>query len=331
MASSSPAQPAADPRATRRTRRHGWSRHSNRTFFLFIGPWFVLGFLGLTLIPLLYAAGLSFTNFDGISGRWHWIGWDNYNELIGDSDTWWGLSRSLIYMAVSVPLSIATALGLALLLNQKLRGIAVFRTIFYLPAVVPVVAAAIIFKAMFDQNSGIVNAIVNLFGGSAVGWLVDPWAFEVLIAMVLWGVGTGMVIFLAALQGIPSELREAAATDGANSRQTFLAVVLPLLTPVIFFQVVTGIIFSLQTVAQPLLLAPIPAANAGTGFAVATSIPRGNYLYMINVYAQIFNNQRWGYGAALLWLLIALMLVLTVGVLRSGRLWVYYEVDQTKG
>ena len=198
--------------------------------------------------------------------------------------------------------------------------------------VVPVVAAAIIFKAMFDQNSGIVNAIVNLFGGSAVGWLVDPWAFDVLIAMVLWGVGQpGMVIFLAALQGIPTELREAAATDGANSWQTFLAVVLPLLTPVIFFQVVTGIIFSLQTVAQPLLLAPIPAANAGTGFAVAASIPRGNYLYMINIYAQIFNNQRWGYGAALLWLLIALLLVLTVGVLRSGRLWVYYEVDQTKG
>ena len=140
-----------------------------------------------------------------------------------------------------------------------------------------------------------------------------------------------MVIFLAALQGIPSELREAAATDGANSWQTFLAVVLPLLTPVIFFQVVTGIIFSLQTVAQPLLLAPTPAANAGTGFALAASIPRGNYLYMINVYAQIFNNQRWGYGAALLWLLIALMLVLTVGVLRTGSLWVYYETDQTKG
>ena len=329
MASSDTAQSVADPRVAARTGRRGWSRHSNRTFYLFIGPWFVLGFLGLTLIPLIYALGLSFTNFDGISGHWHWIGWDNYNELAGDSDTWWGLSRTLIYMAVSVPLSIATGLGLALLLNQRIRGIAIFRTLFYLPAVVPVVASAIIWKAMFDQNSGIVNGLYGLVGGAAIGWLVDPWAFMVLILMVLWGAGTGMVIFLAALQGIPPELREAAATDGANAWQTFRAVVLPLLTPVIFFQVVTGIIFSLQTLAQPLLLGP--TAGGGNGFATATSIPRGNYLYMINVYAQIFNNQRWGYGAALLWLLIAVMLILTVGVLKSGRLWVYYEVDQAKG
>jgi len=228
-------------------RRRSWSRYSNRTFYLFISPWLVIGFLALTLIPLVYALGLSFTSFDGMSGRWHWLGLQNYAELLGDADTWWSLGRTLLYTVIAVPLGIAGGLGLALLLNRPLRGIGVFRTILYLPAIVPVVAAAIIWKSMFDTDAGIVNAVLGLVGLKPVIWLQDPTAFIALIVMVLWGMGSGMIIFLAGLQGIPTELREAAAMDGANAWQSFRSVVLPLLTPVLFFQVVTGVIAALQT------------------------------------------------------------------------------------
>jgi multiple sugar transport system permease protein len=318
----------AQEKATRTVippRRRSWSRYSTRTFYLFIAPWFVLGFIGLTAIPLLYAFLVSFTNFDGMSGHWRWLGLDNYAELIGDPDTWYSLGRTFLYTVVSVPLSVGGGLGLALLLNRRLRAVGLYRTIFYVPSVVPVVASAVMWKIMFDRDAGIINALIELFGGPAITWLLDPTAFTVLVIMTLWGLGGGMVIFLAGLQGIPGELREAASVDGANAVQTFRAVVLPLLTPVVLFQVVTGVIAALQTLVQPLLL----AESGGT--AAVADVPRSNFLYMVNVYQQFFANQRFGYGAALLWVLFAVLLLITVLVLRSSTLWVYYEVDQGKG
>lgn len=312
-------------RGTPAPNRRGWSRHSNLTFYLFISPWLVLGFLGLTVIPMLYAFGLSLTNFDGMSAHWHFIGLANYSELLNDSDTWWSLGRTLLYMVITVPLSVVLGLALALLLNQKIRGIGFFRTLFYMPAIVPVVASAVIWKLVFDTDNGLLNAILEHLGGSSVIWLVDPTAFIALIVMVLWGVGGGMIIFLAGLQGIPNELREAAAMDGATPWQQLVSVILPLLTPVIFFQVVTGAIYSLQTVVQPLLLA------VSSGTVTPDSVPRSNYLYMVNVYAQVFENARFGYGAALLWVLFAVVLVITLLVFRSSALWVYYEVEPGKG
>jgi multiple sugar transport system permease protein len=235
------------------------------------------------------------------------------------------LGRTFLYTVVSVPLSVGGGLGLALLLNRRLRAVGLYRTIFYVPSVVPVVASAVMWKIMFDRDAGIINALIELFGGPAITWLLDPTAFTVLVIMTLWGLGGGMVIFLAGLQGIPGELREAAAVDGANAVQTFRAVVLPLLTPVVLFQVVTGVIAALQTLVQPLLL----AESGGT--AAVGDVPRSNFLYMVNVYQQFFANQRFGYGAALLWVLFAVLLLITVLVLRSSTLWVYYEVDQGKG
>jgi multiple sugar transport system permease protein len=323
MLQSAPQQRAAAALARPASRRN-WSRYSDLTFFLFISPWLVLGFIGLTIIPMVYAFGLSLTNFDGMAAHWHFIGLNNYSELLGDSDTWWSLGRTMLYMAITVPLSVVLGLALALLLNQKLPGIGFFRTLFYLPAVVPVVASALIWKLMFDTDNGLLNAIIERFGGPSVIWLVDPTAFTALIVMVLWGVGGGMIIFLAGLQGIPGELREAAAVDGANPWQAFITVTLPLLTPVIFFQVVTGVIYSLQTVVQPLLLA------VSSGTVTPDSVPRSNYLYMVNVYAQIFENARFGYGAALLWVLFLCVLVITLLVFRSSAMWVYYEVEPGK-
>ncbi len=325
MISRSERRPHATPWARRDPARRRWTRYSDRTFYLFIAPW-LLGFVGLTVIPLAYALLVSFTTYDGISPRWHWIGLENYRELVGDPDTWWSLGRTLLYMAITVPLGLAGGLGLALLLNQRVRAVGLFRTIFYIPAVVPVVSAAIMFQILFDRDTGIVNALLGWAGGPPLSWLTDPLAFVALIVMVLWALGGGMVLFLAGLQGIPTELREAAAIDGAGPVQTFRSVILPLLTPVILFVVITGVIASLQTVIQPLLLAQ---TNGGT--PDPSVVPRGNTLYMVNVYSQIFSYQRLGYGSALLWVLFLVVLVITLVVFRSGRLWVYYEVSQGKG
>jgi multiple sugar transport system permease protein len=172
----------AEPVMTRRPRH--WSRYSSRTFYLFVAPW-ILGFVGLTVIPLVYALVVSLTNFNGISGHWHFIGLANYQEMLSDPAVSSSLIQTLIYMVVVVPITVIGGLGLALLLNWQRRWIVVFRTIFYLPSVVPVVAAAISFKLLFDQNSGLANALVIRFGGTAIPWLLDPYAFFVLILLVL--------------------------------------------------------------------------------------------------------------------------------------------------
>lgn len=312
----------------RRTGQHlqqhkGWSRYNSRTFYLFVSPWLV-SFLALTLLPLLYALIVSLTDFDGISQRWHWVGLANYVELLQNADTWFSLSRTLLYTLITVPLSVAGGLGLAILLNQRLKAVGFFRTVFYLPSVVPVVASAIMWKLMFDRDAGAINAVIERLGIPIVTWLVDPMVFYALIIMVLWGLGGGMIISLAGLQGIPSELQEAAVVDGANSWQTFWHITLPLLSPILFFQVITGVIYALQTLIQPLLLAQSSQSASST----IAAIPRSNYLYMVNVFQQFFYNQRFGYGSAMLWVLFVIILAITLLVFRTSTFWVYYEVDR---
>jgi multiple sugar transport system permease protein len=305
----------------RRGRR--WSRYSSFTFYLFVSPW-LLGFLGLTLFPLLYALAVSFTDFDGISTHWHWVGWANYSELLTTSDTWYSLSRTLIFTVVSVTLSIAGSLGLALLLNQRLKARGLFRTIFYIPSIVPVVASAIMWKLVFARDNGVLNAILERLNVPAITWLVDPTAFYALIIMTLWGLGGGMVIMLAGLQGVPVELLEAAQIDGAGKLQVLRHVTLPQLSPVIFFQVVTSVIAAFQMVIQPLLLSEAGfSAQVMSGIAV----PRSNYLYMVDVYTQFFANQRFGFGSAMLWVFFLIILGITLLIFRSSSFWVYYEVD----
>ena len=302
-------------------KRGRWSRYSNRSFFFFIGPWLV-GFVLLTVFPLLYALLVSMTNFDGISPHWHWVGLANYAELLQDPDTWYSLGRTLLYTLITVPLSVAGGLMLAVLLNQRLRAVGLFRTIFYLPSVVPIVAAAIMWKLIFDRDVGALNAILEHLGGPTITWLIDPTVFYALIILVLWGLGGGMVVFLAGLQGVPSELKEAAVVDGANKWQAFSKITLPLLSPVIFFQVVTGVIYALQTFVQPLLLSETNGASS------VAQVSRGNYLYMVNVYEQFLYNQRFGYGSAMLWVFFIFILAITLLVFRSSSFWVYYEVNR---
>ncbi len=309
-------------------RRRGWTRYSSRTLYLFIAPW-VLGFIFLTLFPLGYALRTSFTNMNGLALMHppRFIGLDNYREILSDPNVRSSLESTLIYTVVAVPIVVAVALGLAVLLNWRIRGIALFRTIFYLPAVVPVVATAISFKLVFDQNSGLVNGIVTRLGGNAVAWLVDPYVFWVLVLMIVWGLGTAMIIFLAGLQGIPQDLLDAAAVDGASGLRTFVSITVPLLSPVIFFQVITQAIYALQILVQPLLLSGAQATGGGAGGLTPDQTIQGTYVYMVNVDTEFFVNNRFGYGSALVWVLFVLILLITLVVVRTGALWVYYDVD----
>ncbi|MBI4901313.1 MAG: sugar ABC transporter permease, partial [Actinobacteria bacterium] len=193
---------------------HKWTRYPKRTFYAFTAPW-LIGFVLLTGLPLVYGFLVSLTNFDGSSPRWKWVGLRNYIELLADPDVWAALVRTLAFTAIVVPLGVAGALGLAVLINRRLRAVGLWRTVFFLPSVVPVVAMAIMWKLIFNKDAGILNLILHTVGLDSVAWLVDPTVFWALIVVMLWALGGGMVVMLAALQGVPTELEEAAEIDGA--------------------------------------------------------------------------------------------------------------------
>ena len=300
--------------------RRKWSRYPRRTFYFFVGPW-VAGFLFLTVAPLVYAFIMSLTNFDGSSPRWKWVGVRNYTELFGDQEAWSALFRTLGFTAIVVPLSVAGSLGLAVLLNRRLKAVGLWRTIVYLPSIIPVVATTIIWRLVLNRDAGILNSILDFFGVDAVSWLVDPMAFYALILLTLWGVGGGMIITLAALQDVPSELEDAARVDGAGAWRVFRHVTVPVISPVLYFQVVTGVIATLQILVQPMLL------SEGGGLTGAGSVPDSTHVYMVQVWQEFFLANRFGYGSAMLWVFFVVILAFTLLVQRSSRLWVHYEVN----
>jgi multiple sugar transport system permease protein len=297
-----------------------WTRYPKRAFYAFIGPW-AIGFLLLTAAPMVYGFLVSLTNFDGSSPLWKWVGFQNYVELLSDGDAWAALLRTVLFTIIIVPLSVAGSLGLAVVINRRLRAVGLWRTVFFLPSVVPVVAMAIMWKLVFNKDAGIVNAILGIVGIPPISWLVDPTAFYALVVLMLWGVGGGMIIMLAALQGVPVELEEAARVDGASKWTVFRHVTVPMISPVIFFAVVTGVIGSLQILVPPLLL------TSASGIAAAGSVPDSNRFYMVQVYQEFFLYNRFGYGSAMLWIFFIVILALTVVLMRVSRSWIYYEVD----
>jgi multiple sugar transport system permease protein len=322
--------PAKSGRLSRETvgrstgRRSARARQQSRAFYLCIAPWLV-GFLGLTVFPLGYALWLSMTNSDGLSPHWKFIGLANYKELLSDPVTLQSLARTGVFVAAVVPMTIIAGLALAVLVNRPVRARGVFRTLIYLPAVFPPVGTAMTFKMLFDHDTGAANGFLNLFGVQPLSWLIDPYARYVLIMLTLWGCGNAMIISLAGLQDVPRELHEAARIDGASSWQVFRRITVPLLSPVLFFQVVTGVIAALQSF-MPLLL----AADSST--AGITTVPQGDYLYMVHVFAQYFAYNRFGYASALLWVLFAVIIAVTALIfkLSSGAVFYNFEPETRK-
>jgi multiple sugar transport system permease protein len=303
-----------------------WRRRAARraaTFYALTSPW-IIGSALLTAVPLALAFGMSFTNYDGLNaGYLQFVGLENYARAAQDPDALHSLERLLVLIVVVVPLSLAVQLGLALMLDQRIRGVGAFRTLFYLPSIVPPVGAAWVWKIFTDAQGGLLNAIIGIARPDTyIAWIVEhPTA--VLVLLTVWAAaGGGMVVFLAGLQGIPAELREAAMIDGADPWRIARHITLPLLTPVIFFQLVMGLILTLQILVPPILLAP-GVTRLGPGVIP----PSDNYFFVVHAYNKIFVNQLFGYGSALLWILFAIILGLTLLLFRTSRRWVYYGAE----
>jgi multiple sugar transport system permease protein len=296
--------------------------------YLFIAPW-ALGFLLLTLLPIGMGILTSLTNYDGISplNLVKFVGVQNYVRAFQDEEAWGAFGNVAVLSLWLVPIGMVVSTTLAVLLNQDVKGKGVFRTIYYLPTVFPIVAGATLWITIADKNAGLLNAVLSVFRpGTAVNWLLQ-YTRLILSLFVIWsGTGGGMIIMLAGLQGIPQELKDAARIDGANSWRTFVHITLPLLTPVIFFQLIMSLIGTLQIYVQPILMTPATRGATTTGLA---GIPRRPvYMYLNHVMIRLLAYQQFGYGTALLWIMFVILVLLTLGVFRTSRYWVYYEVEQ---
>ncbi|REE91584.1 multiple sugar transport system permease protein [Paenibacillus taihuensis] len=288
-------------------------------FYLMVSPWLIV-FLLFGLYPMLYGLFLSFTNYYGFNiHHLKFTGFHNYHNVFTDTDAMHALGTTLVVTAFNVPLGVLLGLGLALLLNVKVRGVGVYRTIFYLPSIVPALSSVLMWKFMFSSNDGILNNILKLLHLPEVNWLGYDYATVSLVMMLLWGAGGGVLINLAGLKGIPRELYEAAEIDGASGLSRLTHITLPLMTPVIFFNVIMGIIGSLQIYLQPILL---------TGTELLARPIEPNYLYFVHAFQQIFAFQRFAYGMALLWILFLIILLLSIVVFVTSKYWVHYETDQ---
>lgn len=287
-------------------------------FYLFISPW-LIGFIGLTLGPILFSIYMSFTNWDLFQSP-TFIGLDNYKTLLTDDPLFWkSVGNTFFYALISIPLGMAISLWISYYLNKKIKGITFFRILFYLPSVVPVVASSLLFVHLLAPTEGLINKTLSIFGIQGPAWLLDPnWVKPALILMSLWGVGGGVVLLLAGMKGIPQELYEAAAIDGAKSAQSFFHITFPMLTPVIFFNLVTGIIGALQTFAQVFIV-----TSGGPDNASQMVVP---YLFQ-----NAFQFYKMGYASAIAWVLFIMIMALTLLVFRSSALWVHYEEGKDNG
>jgi multiple sugar transport system permease protein len=267
-------------------------------------PW-IAGLSTFTLYPVVASLYYSFCDYSVLQPA-IWTGGENYHRLLQDELFWISLKNTFIYAAFSVPLGMVVALCLAMLLNCEVRGTALFRTIFYLPSIVPVIASAMLWLWIFNPTFGLLNwaisPLLHLFGLAAPGWLADPaWAKPALILMSAWGVGNSMIIYLAGLQDVPEALYESAEIDGANKWQQFWHITLPMITPVIYFNLVMGIIGSLQVFTQAYIM------TGGTDGQPA----RSTLLYAPYLFSTAFYDLRMGYASAMAWVLFCIIALLT--------------------
>lgn len=278
--------------------------------YLFILPW-VCGFLVFVLFSLVMAFYTSLTDWNLLSPA-RWVGFANYNAVLHDDLFWKSLRVTLIYVCTSVPLGIALGFSMALLLNQKVRGLSFWRLVYYFPAVLSGVAVSLMWIWVFNPDFGIVNLALSLVGIPGPGWIADThWALPSIVVMSLWGAGGGMIIYLAGLQGIPTELYEAAQIDGASVWKKFSFITVPMMTPVIFFNLIMGAISGFQVFTEAYVITGGGPDNA--------TLMYGLYLYM-----NAFKYFKMGYASALAWILFLIILAITSLLFATSRRWVFY-------
>jgi multiple sugar transport system permease protein len=297
--------------AKKRRVSRAWLRE-NIAGFLFILPW-IIGFLGFELGPVIAAVYLSLTKYKMLTPP-EFIGLTNYETMfVFDPLFWQSLKVTVIYSFATVFLSLVLGLSLALLLNQKVRGLAWYRTIYYMPAVVSGAAVAYMWRWVLNPQSGILNTLLGYIGIQGPNYLYDlNWVLPTFVLMSLWGVGGTMVLYLAALQGVPTALYDAAMIDGAGIWAKFRNVTLPMVSPVIFFNFIMGIIGSFQVFTGSYIL-----TKGGPGHATL--------FYVLYLYRQAFENFKMGYAAALAMVLFVIIMALTALSFRVSSRYVYYE------
>lgn len=293
------------------------SRKEQRAGFLFASPW-LLGTVLFVAGPILASVLLSFTNWNLISSP-RWVGLENYRDMLEDHNFWQSIRVTLFYTAFAVPLYLVAGLALAILLNQRARGMYLFRTILFLPAVLSGVAVAALWVSLLNPDLGVVNQVLRAIGiDDPPRWLVSPrWAVPAMVLMGLWGVGGSAIIYLAGLQNIPPSLYSAARIDGAGPWQTFRHITLPLLTPTLLFTLLIGLIEAFQVFDIAFVLG---GSRGGT---------RGSLLfYVLNIWNEGFRNGRFGYASALAWVLVIAAAVVIVLIFVTSNRWVYYESEE---
>jgi len=278
--------------------------------YLFVLPW-IIGFTVFTAGGLMGSFSISLTKWSMV-GTPEFVGFQNYQKMLKDEYFWQSLKVTIYYL-LNVPLNLTVGLLLALLLNQKVRGLSIYRTIFYLPSVTAGVAASLLWMWIFNPRFGIINVLLSKVGITGPLWLgSEQWAIPALIVMSLWGVGGSMLVYLGALQGIPSTLYEVATLDGASNWNKFIHITIPMVTPVLLLNLVMGIIGSFQVFTNAFIM-----TDGGPNYATL--------FYVLYLYQQAFLWFNMGYASALAWVLFVIILIFTAIVIRSSSRWVYYE------
>jgi len=288
-------------------------RAEARWFWVFISPW-LIGFLGFLLGPMVASVYISLTEWDSFTEP-EFVGLDNYTRALTQDPVFWqALGNTFFYALVSVPLGLVVGVWLANLLNKKVRGRKFFRTMIYLPTLVPLVATAMVFK-MVLAPSGPLNDLLGVVGIQGPSWLLDPvWVKPALVVLATWGAGGATVLLLSAMNGVPKEFYEAAEIDGAGPVRQFWSITFPQITPIIFFNLIMGLIGAFQIFGQVYIL-----TSGGPDNASMMMVPL--------LFREAFSFYHFGYASAIAWLLFVVIIGFTALAFRTSRSWVFYETE----
>lgn len=282
----------------------------DRIGFYFVLPW-VIGFLLFTIIPMIAAVFISFTDWSIVGTNIKWIGLQNYQEIFNADQFWHSLWITFRYAIIAIPLVVFTSFVISVMLSKNLRGSGVYRILYYMPAIVSGVAVSIVFRWILDPNNGLINYVLSFIGVKGPNWLYDPnWVLPSYLIMAVWGAGGGILTYLSALKDVPVSLYESAEIDGANSIHKTWYITLPMMTPIIFYNLIIGIISAFRKFTDAYVL-------GGAG-------GEGEF-YMVYLYEQAFAHYKMGYATALAWILFIIIMFFTVIVNVTKKYWVHTE------
>ncbi len=301
-------------------------RRERRAFYFFLSPW-IFGLIALLAFPLLWGLVISLFDYSGMNiNNLQFEGLANFRRALQDPGFWHGMGRTLYLAAIAVPLRIVLGFALAAAMARVTKGVGAFRTIFYLPVLVPAVASVHIWGALFHPTAGLINQLMDFLGfAGRTNWMLE-YPSELLVLLFAWGLGETVVIFFAALQGVPDSFTEAASIDGASQFGILRRIVLPLVSPIIFFQVMVNLVRGFQLLTPALLLVPTQQGGLEGGVKLA-QVPEQNRLVLIHIYEHAFRRANFSYALAMSWIFFLFIVTFTLINWQASRLWVYYEVD----